>query len=435
MLLDEIVRAQLHGEARGIPSICSAHAWVLREALRVSESSPYRLIEPTCNQVNQFGGYTGMTPADFAAFARGLAQANQFPVGNVLLGGDHLGPSVWQQEAAETAMQKAAEMVRAYVRAGFVKLHLDCSMRLGDDPPGGLDPEIAARRMAQLAQAAETASEDTSALPRYVVGTEVPVPGGAQEPEAGVHVTKVEDTAETIELARAAFRGAGLESAWERVVALVVQPGVEFGDDFVIPYQPEKARDLSRFIEGQHLVYEAHSTDYQTRTALTDLVQDHFAILKVGPALTFAFREAIYALAMMEDELLPRAARSDVVHVLDEVMMRRTEYWRRYYRGSDEEQAAKRKFSFSDRIRYYWPDPQVQAALQTLLNNLNQKLLPLSLLSQFAPRQYNRIRRGELERTPEAIISDRLGEVLLDYDAACLPEQHRPFATKQPISK
>ena len=84
-----------------------------------------------------------------------------------------------------------------------------------------------------------------------------------------------------------------------------MQPGVEFGDDFVLPYQPDAARELSKFIETQPIIYEAHSTDYQTRQALKNLVRDHFAILKVGPALTFAFREAVFALAMMENELVP----------------------------------------------------------------------------------------------------------------------------------
>ena len=85
---------------------------------------------------------------------------------------------------------------------------------------------------------------------------------------------------------------------------MVVQPGVEFGDDFVLPYRPEAAKELSRFIEDQPMIYEAHSTDYQTRAALTSLVHGHFAILKVGPGLTFAFREAVFALAMIENEML-----------------------------------------------------------------------------------------------------------------------------------
>jgi D-tagatose-1,6-bisphosphate aldolase subunit GatZ/KbaZ len=422
MYLDEIVQAQKRGKAKGITSICSAHPWVLKAAMqketpRDSESNVL-LIEATCNQVNQFGGYTGMTPMDFIGYVRGIAKENQFPFENIILGGDHLGPNVWQNEPAESGMQKSTEMVRDYVQAGFVKIHLDCSMRLGDDPDGALDIEVSALRAAQLANVAEDTALDASQL-RYVIGTEVPTPGGAREHEEIVSVTNVEDVQQTIQVTREAFLRAGLRSAWEKVVGVVVQPGVEFGDDFVFEYQPERAGKLSHFIESQSMIYEAHSTDYQTQAALKGLVEDHFAILKVGPGLTFAFREAVFALAMIEDELFSKEVRSNIIQILDNVMIQHPEYWEKYYRGSDEAQAFKRKYSFSDRLRYYWTNTQVQTALERLLKNLSEKPLPLSLLTQFAPPQYERVRRNEIKCTAEAILMDYIQIVLRTYEAAC----------------
>lgn len=91
-----------------------------------------------------------------------------------------------------------------------------------------------------------------------------------------------------------------------RVIAIVVQPGVEFDHTQIIHYQPQAAQALSAWIKETPMVYEAHSTDYQTRQAYRALVRDHYAILKVGPALTFALREAIFALAQMENELISR---------------------------------------------------------------------------------------------------------------------------------
>jgi D-tagatose-1,6-bisphosphate aldolase subunit GatZ/KbaZ len=269
-------------------------------------------------------------------------------------------------------------MVRDFVHAGFVKIHLDCSMRLGDDPEGPLKPETAAQRTAQLARVAEEASAVDVGLLRYVIGTEVPIAGGAREPETSVNVTRVEDADRTIGIMREAFERQGLGSAWGRVLAIVVQPGVEFGDDFVLEYQPSAARDLSRFIESQAMIYEAHSTDYQTPQSLKNLVDDHFAILKVGPWLTYAYREAVFALAMMEKELFPKSG-SNLMEVLEEVMLQRPGYWEKHYHGSAEEQSLKRKYSLSDRIRYYWTDPRVQAALRELMKNLGGKPLPLSL--------------------------------------------------------
>jgi D-tagatose-1,6-bisphosphate aldolase subunit GatZ/KbaZ len=416
MYLDEIVAAQKRGDVKGIASICSAHPWVMKAAMQQKSGS--LLIEATCNQVNQFGGYTRMTPIDFVRYVHGIANENKFSTENLILGGDHLGPNVWQNEPADSAMRKSTVMIRDYLQAGFVKIHLDCSMKLGDDLESTLDPEISAQRAAQLAKVAEASRLEGFPLPRYVLGTEVPIPGGAVAYEEAVGVTKVKDVQQTIDVMRQAFSREGLESAWERVVALVVQPGVEFGDDFVLEYQPEKAQALSRFIESQPMIYEAHSTDYQPPKVLENLVRDHFAVLKVGPALTFAFREAVFALVLIENELFSKDTRSNLMEILDGVMIQQPEYWKKYYHGDEAEQALKRRYSLSDRVRYYWSNPQIQSAFENLLSNLKQKPIPFSLLSQFAPNQYKRIRRSEIENTPESILLDHVYAVLSEYQAA-----------------
>jgi D-tagatose-1,6-bisphosphate aldolase subunit GatZ/KbaZ len=422
MYLDDIVSAQKRGEARGIASICSAHPVVLEAAIKTAGPGSPALIEATCNQVNQFGGYTGMRPADFVKFVRGIAEKSHVPFENIILGGDHLGPSAWQEEPAEVAMGKAETLIRDYIRAGFVKIHLDCSMRLGDDPEGALNLEVSAGRAARLAKIAENFAEslESSHNLRYVIGTEVPIPGGAREHEEGVSVTKVEDARQTIEVTREAFLYAGLEAAWERVTAVVVQPGVEFGDDFVLPYRPEATRELSKFIESQPMIYEAHSTDYQTRQALRELVRDHFAILKVGPALTFTFRDAVYALAEVENELFGPDKRSNLISVLDEVMVGHPAYWIKYYHGSEEEQAYKRKYSLSDRIRYYWAYPVVQQTFQKMVWNLERSPLPLELLKQSVPGIY--IPTGIAGSfTLKEFLFAGIQNVLDDYAQACNP--------------
>jgi D-tagatose-1,6-bisphosphate aldolase subunit GatZ/KbaZ len=437
--LDNIVRAQKQGQPRGIASVCSAHPWVLKAAMSRAkagattshartgtitlEHAPL-LVESTCNQVNQFGGYTGMTPAYFVAYVHAVASENDFPLERLLLGGDHLGPNVWQNEPAGSAMQKSASMLRAYVQAGYSKIHLDASMKLGnDDPARPLDLELSARRTAWLAKAAESACADLgpegSKKLRYIIGSEVPIPGGATAHEDGVRVTKVPDARRSLAVMQAAFKAEGLESAWERVIALVVQPGVEFGDDFILEYHSGAARHLAHFAETIPFVYEAHSTDYQTRAHLRNLVRDHFAILKVGPALTFAFREAVFALAMLEEELFPKVTRSNLVSILDDVMTRQPEHWQKYYHGDAAALRLQRQLSRSDRIRYYWSNPQVQSALERLLQNLREKTLPPALLSQFLPDQSEKVRSRQLDATPEALILDKINSVLDDYTFAC----------------
>ncbi len=416
--LDFVVQSHQFNHPLGITSICSAHPYVIEAALRNGQVKQIPvLIEATCNQVNQYGGYTGMTPADFVRFVEGVALRAGFPRERILLGGDHLGPLVWADEPSASAMAKAKALVRAYVEAGFRKIHLDCSMPCADDRD--FSPAVIAERAAELAAEAEAASQEAPLpLPRYVIGTEVPPAGGAKAEEDRLLITRPEDAAETLELTRQAFLKRGLDSAWERVVAMVVQPGVEFGDAQVHEYHREEARPLSRFIETQPgLIYEAHSTDYQSREALRALVEDYFAILKVGPALTFAFREAVFALAGIEEVLCDES--SHIVHVLEEAMLSNPKYWIKYYRGDERALALARRYSFSDRIRYYWTTPAVERAFQRLRSNLNRVTIPLTLLSQYLPQQYRKVREGRLTNTFDALVLDKIQAVLEDYNLAC----------------
>jgi D-tagatose-1,6-bisphosphate aldolase subunit GatZ/KbaZ len=415
-LLDEIVAAQKRGESRGIPSICSAHPAVLDCLL---DGYKPVLIEATCNQVNQFGGYTGMRAADFIKFIHQKAEAAGFPSDQLILGGDHLGPSPWQNLPAKEAMKHAGTLVQSYAEAGFTKLHIDASMKLGsDDPDTSLNLEISAQRSAALIRAAEKAVEDPSKL-RYVIGSEVPIPGGAQEHETGMQVTLPAHARNTIEATRIALEKAGANQAWERVIALVVQPGVEFGSDFVLDYEPEKATGLAIFSESTPVIFEAHSTDYQYPAALKQLVRDHFGILKVGPALTFAYREAIFALAMMEEELFGEEDRSGLIQVLDKTMRQSPQHLLGHYHGDSQEVAYQRKFSLSDRARYYWNEPKVKQAVEKLMTNWRGREIPLGIARQFLPDLAEDIRKGKIENSAETVIRKKINHVLDGYYLAC----------------
>jgi len=417
--LQKIAEANRADGTQGIYSVCSAHRQVIESAvLQAKSDQSLLLIEATCNQVNQEGGYTGMTPNDFRDYVRAIAAEFSFSTDRLILGGDHLGPNPWRSEPAAQAIAAAKTMVEGYVRAGFTKVHLDASMACADDPQA-LSDEVVAARAADLCQAAESVA-DRASTPYYIIGTEVPVPGGAHEDLQELAATRVEDLARTIDIHREVFQARGLERAWKRVIGVVVQPGVEFDHARVIDYQPEKAKALSEAIlRYERLVYEAHSTDYQTEAALTNLVRDHFAILKVGPGLTYAAREALFALSHIEQEWVTDRPLSNIRAKLDEIMVAQPKYWEPYYGGTEAERALARKYSFSDRLRYYWPDPTVEASFQVLVKNLSERPVPLSLLSQFAPSAFRAIRNGELRNDPLSIIRHRIQEVLGMYARAC----------------
>lgn len=428
-----LLRTRDTNTEKGVWSCCSANEYVIRAALRRAKAhNTVALVEATANQVNQNGGYTGMTPADFHAFLVRIAEDEAFPVEKLLCGGDHLGPLTWQNLPEEQAMKNAEELVRSYVLAGFSKIHIDTSMRVADDDPNKrLSDATIARRGAQLAAVAEEAfyqyhlEHPDAPAPVYVIGSEVPIPGGAQENEDSVTVTTPVDCNNTISAFEAAFRENGLDDAWKRVIAVVVQPGVEFADESVIEYNREAAAELTASLRAHDgMVFEGHSTDYQPRECLKQMVEDGIAILKVGPGLTFALREGIFALEQIEQEVakINDFVPSNFRWVLEQVMTDDTEYWKKYYHGNYKKKRYARAYSFSDRSRYYLTNPEVNKALDALLKNLDIYGIPLALLSQYMPKQYARVRSGKLKNCAADLLIDRVGDCIDDYLYAVLQE-------------
>ncbi len=426
--LKRIVELQKQGKNVGIYSVCSANGYVIEAALKrgLSDNSCV-LIESTANQCDQNGGYTGMKPADFKKYVLDIAEKNGFDQNRIFLGGDHLGPLTFAYKDEPEAMADAEELIRHYVSAGFTKIHIDTSMKVNsDDPDVRLSDEIIAGRGARLAQVAENtyrqlAEKDPDAIPPvYIIGSEVPIPGGAVGSEDnGVQVTKVEDFKNTVAAFKNAFQNAGLgQDVWDRVIAVVVQPGVEEKDSGCTEYDREKAKDLMASIkEFPGLVFEGHSTDYQTKIKLRELVEDGVGILKVGPGLTFAMREAMFALENIEKELLfgTNTEPSKFAETLDAEMLKNDKNWKKHYQGTELELRLKRKYSFSDRCRYYMPVPEVEKAADRLLSNLRTTGIPLNLLSQFMPIQYTKVREGLLENDPVALIEDRITNTIDEY--------------------
>ena len=421
LLLDTVERHE-SGEAVGVYSICSAHPLVIEASvLQAIDDDGYLLVEATSNQVDQFGGYTGMKPHDFRRLVLEVAGRHGLPEERVVLGGDHLGPNRWRGLPAGVAMGHAGDLVASYVAAGFTKIHLDCSMPCADDA-GPLDDELVAERAATLAVRAEREASARASADGlvYVVGTEVPVPGGAHEALGKLTPTSAGAARATLAAHEDAFRSKGLAETWERVIALVVQPGVEFDLERVIDYERSATEELRRALDDRgRLVFEAHSTDYQKRANLAALVEDHWAVLKVGPALTFAMREALFALAAIEDELVAEGEQSGLPSVVERRMLEEPGHWEGYYPGGPADQRLLRRYSYSDRIRYYWSYPDVEEARKRLFSNLAAREMPETLLSQHLPRQYERVRQGRLYADPDALVFDRIRDTLEDYAVAC----------------
>ena len=416
--LTELASLYQSGRPKGITSVCTAHPLVLRAALRHGrDTGTTVLIEATCNQVNHQGGYTGMQPANYAHMAAKLADLEGCPKDAIILGGDHLGPNPWRNLPAEEALSQAEIMVAAYVSAGFLKIHLDASMGcLGE--PDAMDDATTAKRAARLAQVAEdTAKKQGLPPPLYIIGTEVPPPGGADHTLTTIAPTSSKAAKKTLAVHEKTFAYMGLTQAWDRVIGLVVQPGVEFGNQNVISYDPTQAKALTDVLNTQtQFVFEAHSTDYQGAAPLAQLVQDGFSILKVGPELTFALRKTLYALDLIASDLAPDYGHRPLYKAMEALMTEQPTHWNGHYGGSKAEQRTLRHYSLSDRIRYYWASAPAQAAVTRLFNTLSGRIIPLPLIWQHLPGG-----DGFADRplNPDDVIIWRVTECLKSYHTAC----------------
>jgi D-tagatose 6-phosphate 4-epimerase len=277
--------------------------------------------------------------------------------------------------------------------------------------PEALDDETTAKRAAQLARVAEdTAARLSLPAPLYVIGTEVPPPGGADHALSAINPTGADAARQTLAVHARVFAAAGLQSAFDRAIGLVVQPGVEFGNHNVVTYRPDLARDLTSLLqEVPQIVFEAHSTDYQGTEPLADLV------LKVGPELTFVLREALYALDLIASDLVPGYPARGLKAEMEALMCDEPGHWMRHYPGRPEDQAWLRHYSLSDRIRYYWPHPRAEAAVARLLDCLRDRVIPAPLLAQHLPAALD---FADKPLDPEALLVWRINRSLASYHAA-----------------
>lgn len=424
--IQQMMENRRQGIKCGIPSYCSANELVLETALRraKAQNTPV-LIEATANQVNQFGGYTGMLPKDFYQMVLKMAEEIGVPEHQIILAGDHLGPLTWQNLPEKEAMENSIELVYQYTRAGFTKIHLDTSMKVADDPESLLSTETIARRGAILYKAAMKGYEELQAekpeavRPVFVVGSEVPIPGGAQEAEDTLAVTSPDAFRDTVATYRRVWKDEGVEDGMKDVVAVVVQPGVEFGDDQVFLYDHNAAAELCEALgKFPEVCFEGHSTDYQSAECLKAMVQDGIAILKVGPALTYGLREALFALSFMERELVPEEKQAHFIETLEKVMLDNPGNWKKHYHGNEQQLALARKYSFSDRCRYYIGQPEVVASMNKLFENLKEYPVPMNMLHQYMPVSYVKVRDGLLPLDPKELAMDGVANFMEDYEYA-----------------
>lgn len=385
--LKKMVLERESGANSGVYSICSSNRFVIEAAIELSKKTGEKiLLEATPNQVNQYGGYSGMTPKDFVEYVKNICKENNFDFEKIILGADHLGPFVWRNESEETAMRKAKNLAKKFAEEGFTKIHIDTTMKLGNEESLSLDKIIL--RSIELIEEVERNSISKNII--YVLGSEVPLPGGDVD-NSKLHVTSKHDFIETVKKFKERLSEKNLPDIWQKIIAVVIQPGVEFYKDSIKEYNRNDAKNLMSSLSAfKGIVFEGHSTDYQKKEKLREMVEDGIAILKVGPALTFALTRALFDLERTEKDLQKKDA-SNFFEILISEMKKNPKYWKDYYDEENLEYSVRN--SLLDRSRYYLDNPAVKKSVIKLLENLK-------------------------EMNPEKMIKERIINVLNDYQFA-----------------
>ena len=300
-------------------------------------------------------------------------------------------------------------MVADYVAAGFAKIHLDASMACGGRSCGARRADCGgARRSARGRRRSGRPAGGTTSRQYTLSGPRCRSPGGAAHGLDATSRSHVRNRSlATLETHRRAFARAGIASSFARVIALVVQPGVEFDHHRVVDYQPVMAdgpqQDAQRANRRSCSRRIPPTTSRQA--ALSALVNDGFAILKVGPALTFAMREALYGLDHIALETDPSWESSALKPQMERIMLAEPKYWLDYYRGGPGRAACP-------------PTLQLQRSHPILLARRGRQSGSVSspgkvwrcepiaepLISQFLPRCYQAVRRGIIAPHPQQLI-------------------------------
>jgi D-tagatose 6-phosphate 4-epimerase len=126
-------------------------------------------------------------------------------------------------------------------------------------------------------------------------------------------------------------------------------------------------------------------------------------------------REALYGLDHIARELDPVWENSALEPQMERIMLAEPKYLVDYYQGASGEQRLLRHYSYSDRIRYYWPAEDAKAAVSRLLAKLDAQPIPEPLISQFLPHCYQAVRQGVIAPRPRPLILEAIRQAFRPY--------------------
>jgi D-tagatose-1,6-bisphosphate aldolase subunit GatZ/KbaZ len=399
--LIEIAHRNCQGERIGIISLDALHPIVV-EAYLLSA------LEDGFPAVIEVGAHSfsdnRTTPSAFTNNINQIAEKVEFPLDQLIFSAYDLNLLVQMDTADQNEQKKISHIISEIIEGGFGIFGLNAS----------------GANFGELIRTIEkSVSENLGAhKPLYVID----LPGAQADPGRGSFSDPAENDAKIPHLIEEMLVDCE-PNIKERILAVRMSLGRGHDGETVFPFSKHVFSDIHARLKAvfPNLLGAGH-IDHQPQSILSELVKAHFGYMRVGSELTYTMREAIFSLAMMENESMqgkPGVYLSNLMVELDKAMQFSPDRWSAYYPGNGFEQLLARKYSLYDRSRFFWDDEEVQEAWARLVQNFKSYPVPVTVLRQFMPDQYAHLVSGEIQNTPETLVLDKLQDILRRYSTAC----------------
>lgn len=360
---------KVEGRPSTLFAACPNSETVIKAALRSAKraNAPIKFAA-TLNQVDEDGGYTGLTQSEFVEMVKIEAEAISYE-GLIIVALDHGGPWLkdqhsienWSLEETMTAVKKSLE---AAIDAGYDFLHIDPTVDK-TLPPGEIIPiERVAERTIELIKHAENHRREKGIAPLgYEVGTE--------EVHGGLANLEVFDR--FLSLLKEGLEKEGLSEVWP--ILIVGKVGTDLHttvfDPEVAKTLAEKAAKYGSFIKGHYTDYVENPEEYPL---------SGMGAANVGPEFTEEEYNALTQLAQLEDKLKEEKliARSSLILQVLEKEVYESKRWQKWLKGEEKGKdlydlsPSRQKWLIKTGCRYIWAQPRVVASRTLLYRNLEQ---------------------------------------------------------------
>ena len=388
-----------------LPSFCSSNFDVLKSIMIFAKYQNFPvLIESTSNQVNQYGGYSGLKPFQFEKKIRRLAKFIKLNNKSLMIGGDHLGPLPWKDLDEATAMKNSKKLVKDCLKAKYEKIHIDTAIICRGEKK--IDRHTVIQRCDEILSVFSKKDFDNVFL---VIGTEVPFAGGGHAIKSSP--TTFESIKEEIDLYSTILKK-------KKKFALVIEPGIGFGNFSVIQAKLKNFGKRLIFSKKNNFVYEAHSSDYQKISSLKKLVKNNFKFLKIGPELTYFYAKSIFKMEEFEKKSYKNNF-SNIKNIILKEMKNNNSYWIDYYKAKKKKLDNLKFNSYLDRLRYYWSSKNILNSKKKLFININ-KINKKKFIRYTDFKEKDLILKEKLKlNNSEFIIYKSIEPILKRYYSAC----------------